>query len=122
MWSYKIIKDYYTTEDDLNTCGMDDWELVAVRDQRHYFKKWVEPEYFFINPVMASKDSNTVESSISGNIHVSENYPTGPHRPTGWTGPHHYTGWTGPHHYTGHTSPTSPIVVPVPAQDAEPTA
>lgn len=45
MWTYKIIKNWYVTEDELDTYGADDWELVGIRDQRHYFKKWVEPEF-----------------------------------------------------------------------------
>ena len=51
MWSYKIIKNYYTTEEELDMYGSDGWELVCVRGQRHYFKKWVEPEYWLASPV-----------------------------------------------------------------------
>lgn len=43
MWHYKIVKNYYTTEYELNEYGEEGWELVTVSYHRLYFKKWVEP-------------------------------------------------------------------------------
>lgn len=43
MWHYKIVKNYYTTEEELDMYGEEGQELVTVSYHRLYFKKWVEP-------------------------------------------------------------------------------
>lgn len=101
MWKYKIIKNWYVGEDELDMCGADDWELVSVRDQRHYFKKWFEPEEIY--------PWNEKSSAHTGPWHSWCTGPTGP---------------TGPaalgleileinEVMTGSTGATAPIVEPI---------
>lgn len=96
MWSYKIIKNYYTTEDELNEYGSDGWELVTVSYHRLYFKKWVEPEMILSVSLVSS---TTVETEL---FHPSYTGPTGTTgvMPGEWhTGTYHgnvATGTTGP--------------------------
>lgn len=88
MWSYKIIKNYYTTEDELNEYGSDGWELVTVSYHRLYFKKWVEPETFWAVTLV---ETTEVDSAPFNHGHSTG--PTGMYTVDAVTG---YTGHTGP--------------------------
>lgn len=76
MWHYKIVKNYYTTEYELNEYGEEGWELVTVSYHRLYFKKWVEPSMTPTGPM----------TSLSASAPAPSWHYTGPTGATGTTG------------------------------------
>jgi hypothetical protein len=101
MWSYKIVKNYYTTEDELNEYGSDGWELVTVSYHRLYFKKWVEPETIWTVTLVETPEVDTEQfhprrlTGPTGTTGTTSTPTTGWHTGTYMVDP--TTGYTGPY-------------------------